>query len=175
MLALIAWSVAAAPPARAQSSTMSIHVGLPGFYTPVLLDSVAVAFTIDGSRARVFAAARATLGDLGIPLTRIDSLRGTLVNVNLDARRRLSGKRLSELLSCGTGLIGENADRFRVTIAVAAFVDSLAPEQSRLRVAFAAGARDTEGSSKPPVTCGSTGAFENMLGERVARRLGTRL
>jgi hypothetical protein len=82
---------------------------------------------------------------------------------------------MSRYISCGSGMTGPNADNYRIYLAVVAFVDSLAPNKTRLGVALAAAAQDLQGSAKLPIACGSTGALEGQIRRAVALRFGGRV
>jgi hypothetical protein len=69
-------------------------------------------------------------------------------------------------------MTGANADSYRVYLALIAFVDTVPDKGTRLSVALAAAAQDLQGSSKPPVKCGSTGALEGHIRRVVAARFG---
>ena len=146
-------------------------VRLPGYQGPLPFDSSAVVAVMPASAGAVFLAARQVLFELGIPAPVADSVGRYLVNGRLIKSRSLGGLPLSTYLNCGLGLTGPNADSFRVTMAVAAFMDSTSPSTSRLRVTLFAGAQSTEGVAKSAVTCGSNGVLENRIIESVKLRV----
>lgn len=146
-------------------------VRLPGYLAPMPLDSGIVNATVPGSPGAVFWAARQVFFELGIPTPMSDSARGYLVNARMVKMRSLAGSPLSTYLNCGSGMTGPNADAFRVTMAVAAFVDSAGPGLARLRLTLLAGAESTEGVAKSAVACASSGVLE----ERILRAIRTRV
>jgi hypothetical protein len=150
-----------------------VAAGLPGFDHPVRLDTLNSRRTMAGNRVDTFRATRAAFEALKIPMTHVDSARGYLVNLEYTRMRTLAGHRMSELLNCGLGFNGPNADEFRITMAIAGIIEPHATDQATLRVAFAAGARSVEGVSKPPVACASTGVLENRIVQFVQNRLKT--
>ena len=148
--------------AHAQAQAARILVSLPGFELPVALDTLGHYKDVTASRGKVYAAVRQAFASLELPMTHTDSTRGSMVNPQLVKMRRIQKQPLSRYFNCGSGLTGPNADHFRVHLAVGAFIDSTS-EGTRLRVTAAAGALDVDGASKPPVTCGSTGALEEQI------------
>jgi hypothetical protein len=146
-------------------------VRLPGYQSAMSFDSGGVAAAIPASAGAVFFAARQIFSELGIPTPVADSIRGYLVNGRLVKARNLAGSPLSTYLHCGMGLTGPNADTFRVTMAVAAFMDSTSPSTSRFRIVLLAGAESTEGVSKSAVTCATSGVLENRIIQAVKLRV----
>lgn len=70
-------------------------------------------------------------------------------------------------------MTGPNADSYRVSAALLTILDPLPGNKTRLRVAFAAGAREVIGTSNDPVMCGSSGIFEARLVERIKTLIET--
>ena len=138
-------------------------VRLPGHSAPVPLDSGAVDTVLPASAGAVFFAARQVFFELKIPVPIADSTRGYLINGRFIKLRELAGFPLSTYLNCGSGMTGPNADSFRVTMAIAAFVDGTGPNASRLRLTVLAGAESTEGVSKSAIACGTSGLLEERI------------
>ena len=138
-------------------------VRLPGHAASMSLDSGTVDTTLPASAGAVFFAARQVFFELKIPTPMADSALGYLINGRFIKLRALAGFPLSTYLNCGAGMTGHNADSFRVTMAVAALVDGMGPNSSRLRLTVLAGAESTEGVSKSAVACGSTGLLEERI------------
>jgi hypothetical protein len=157
--------------AQVQRGT-AVAVRLPAYDTPVVLDTMeTLKHHEDVTRVGVMIAARQALEELEIPITYTDANRGIVLNAELSLIRRLGKYRLSQLLDCGTNLNGAVADQYRIRMAVGVLVDSVAPSASEFRVVLAAGATSTEGASRPPLACSSTGALE----ERVAKLLSAKI
>ena len=167
---LIAISTLAVAGADALHAQAPVGVRLPGYLSAVRLDSGTVAASIPASPGAVFWAARQIFSEFKIPTPEADSARGYLVNRRFIKLRSLAGSPLSTFLNCGTGITGPNADAFRVTMAIGAFIEPAGPTASRLRLNLVAGAESTEGASKSAVACASTGVLE----ERLARLIRTR-
>lgn len=138
-------------------------VRLPGHPAPMSLDSGTVDTTLPASAGAVFFAARQVFFELKIPTPMADSARGYLINGRFIKLRALAGFPLSTYLNCGAGMTGPNADSFRVTMAIAAFVDGTGPNASRLRLTVLAGAESTEGVSKSAIACGTSGLLEERI------------
>jgi hypothetical protein len=156
-----------ASPAGAQPS----GVRLPGYQSAMSFDSGGVAIALAASTGEAFFATRQVLSEFGIPVPTADSVRGYLINGRFVKARNLAGSPLSTYLHCGVGLTGPNADTFRVTMAIAAFVSAVTPTTSRLRVMVLAGAESTEGVSKSAVACSTSGVLENRILQTVKLRV----
>jgi hypothetical protein len=157
---MLAMNAAVAQPARGR-------VNLPGFRETIVLDTLAVAFELEAPPGRAFVATVAALEAIKIPLEVKDSVGGLVGNLRLTIMRRLAGEPMSRLLNCGSTMTGPSADSYRIHSALLAIIDPLPENRTRLRVAFAAGARDISGNSTEPVSCGSSGVFELRLADRI--------
>ena len=129
----------------------------------IMLDTLAIWENVPASRARTFAAALAVLDSLEMPFERADSTRSVVYHSRIVARRRFANRALSQMMRCGGGLTGDNADVWRVTLSFAVYVDSIAAEKSRLGVAIFASAMDVQGASKPTIICATRGALEHEI------------
>jgi hypothetical protein len=171
---VLALAMLLASSARAQTQRFpTIAVGLPGYVGAIRLDTGGVRRDMPGNAADVFRATRAAFDALRIPVQEFDSTRFFLYNAELIRMRTMVGNRMSELLNCGQGFTSANADVYRITMAIAAFVEPVDADRSRLRVAFAAGGRSVEGASKDPVPCATTGLLESRIEEFVRNRVRT--
>ena len=159
-------SIAHAVPAQAQSSPR-LAVGLPGFSTAILLDSVASVYTVAAPRKAVFGAAVQALQELDVPIEAVDANRGIIVTTSIVRMHRLGKMRLTQIMSCGTNITGLIADQFRLTMAVAVIADSVGPTETKLRLALAGGAESVDGASKPSVMCSTTGVLEERLAKLI--------
>ncbi len=167
-LASIAASALPAQPYRAR-------VWLPAYPNVIALDTIAIRSEFPAPRLEAFKVTAAVIEtEFNIDLKVRDSTAGVVGNMELVKMRKLGRTQLSRYVSCGQGMTGNNADSYRVYLALIAFVDTL-PDKGmiRLSVALAAAAQDLQGSSKPPVKCGSTGALEGHIRRIVAARFGT--
>ncbi len=148
-----------------------IRVRVPGNLRPMLIDSVATApVSVPTSPALTYGAAAAVLEELKVPLSVNEPQNGVLGSEGFTIMRLLGRVRLSQYLSCGSGMSGEYADVRRVTMALFVWVDSAGPSESRVRVGMLAGAQDLAGVSRNAVLCGSTGALEAFLTDEIRKR-----
>ncbi len=154
-----------------QAQNWRVRIGVPGSAAPVAIDSLASVYEVSASRGATFAAVAKVLAELKVPIDTRDSSRGTVGVLQVATMRTFAGSPISRFLSCGSGMTGPNADNWRVYITALAFVDAKDSATTVLRVAMIGGAQDVQGSAKDPVACGSTGAFENVLFDRVRKRL----
>lgn len=161
----------AAMPGALSAQSPPIRLRLPGFFTPMSVDSVATApVAVPASREVTYKAATAVLTELKIPVTTQDPALRVLGNGSARVIRKLGRERLSSYLNCGSGITGSHADSWRITMALFVWVEAVSPTESRIRVGLLAGAQDVEGVSKDPVACGSTGVFETQLAEMIQKR-----
>jgi hypothetical protein len=148
---------------------------LQGFDYVIALDTLVYArAALDAPRAEALAAVREVYAALKLPKVVTDTVRGAVGNTQFSASTLLAGERMSTYLRCGSGPSGENADYFRVTMAIATFVEADGAEKSRVGTGFAASARDMGGAAKPPQPCASTGLLEARIATMVKERLASR-
>lgn len=169
-------SVALASIAASSLSAQSYRarVWLPAYPAVIALDTLAIRSEFPAPRLEAFKLTAAVMEtELKIELKVRDSTAGVVGNMELVKMRKLNRTPLSRYVSCGQGMTGANADNYRVYLALIAFVDTVPDKGTRLGVALAAAAQDLQGSSKPPVKCGSTGALEGHIRRQVAARFGT--
>jgi hypothetical protein len=172
--ALILSTFAAVSASALPAQQYRARVRLPAYPAVIALDTLAVRSELTAAPAgEVFTVAAAALEhELKIDLRLRDSTAGVVGNLEIVKMRRLGNAAMSRYVSCGSGMTGPNADNYRIFLAIAAFVDSIAPDKTRLGVAVAAAAQDLQGSSKAPVACSSTGAAEGQIRRIVALRFG---
>ena len=132
-----------------------------------------IGLPITGSRDSIYAALVAVFAELKIPVAEYDASRGMLHNVNANVSRRLGGEAMSKYLDCGRGFSGSNADFYRVTLAVSAWVEPATGEPTKLMVAIAASGRDPAGSKSAYSVCTSRGALEQRIARQVQSRVAT--
>lgn len=150
------------------------RVWLPAYPNVIALDTIAIRTEFPAPRLEAFQVTAAVMEvELKIELKVRDSTAGVVGNLELVKMRKLGRTPLSRVVSCGQGMTGANADSYRVYLALIAFVDTVPDKGTRLSVALAAAAQDLQGSSKPPVKCGSTGFLEGQIRRQVAARFGT--
>lgn len=140
---------------------------LPGIEGPILLDTIGLAYPIAGNRDAIYTALTQVFAELKIPVQASNPKAGMLNNLNADIARRLGGEALSRYLDCGRGFSGPNADYYRITLAVSAWVEPATGDPKQLMVAIAASGRDPSGTRSYYSQCTSRGALEKRIAERV--------
>jgi hypothetical protein len=154
-------------PAAAQR----VYARVFGHPSPVSLDSLAQSWELAAPRGAVYRALIAVLDSLKIPAGYRDSVRAVVWQEEMVAMRRLAGEAMPRVMECGSGITGPFAAFYRVRLSYAAWVDSLAPDRSRLRIGMAAGGQDVDGTAKRPVACASHGVFEQRVKDLVEAKL----
>ncbi|MGH7712834.1 MAG: hypothetical protein ACREOG_16205, partial [Gemmatimonadaceae bacterium] len=121
------------PGAAPLAQPFRARVRLPGYPTVIALDTLAVRIELPASRGEVFQVTAAAFEvELKIDTKVRDSTAGLVGNMELVKMRTLGRAPLSRYVSCGSGMTGPNADSYRIHLAIMAFVDSLAPQRTRL-------------------------------------------
>ena len=168
VVVVVGLALLAAGPLAAQGR--NVDVRLRGYEHAIRLDTLAVWTVIPASPAETFAAARAVLASIEMPVSTADSARGLLHMAPFNTSRRIMGKRMSWALYCGENLGVPNADSYRIHMSYALFVEPTVDRQTRLGVALAAGANNVDGAFRPALGCGSTGALENEVAMLIRAR-----
>jgi hypothetical protein len=119
----------------------------------------------------VFEALAQVYDELGIEIAGMDPNARALNNPNLKVSRRLGGERLSNYLSCGSGLTGAFADRFPVQMNILSSVSPLADGGSMINTTIQAFGVNPEGTSNTRVPCGSTYQLEYRIAAMVAEKV----
>jgi hypothetical protein len=143
---------------------------LPGFRAPVWMDTTGQSRTLDAPAGTVMDAVAAVFSASELPMEVRDDRALILGSFQVKTQRRFAGERLSQLLDCGVGTRGPNADAYRVHLALVALL-TVQGEKTQLRVAFAAGAQDFAGPLADPVSCSSTGRLETRVLDAVEQML----
>ncbi len=163
--------LAALLPRSLSAQTPPIRLRLPGYFTPMSVDSVAInPVIVNASRESTYKAATAVLTELKIPVNTIDPAFRVLGNGSARVMRRIGKERLSSYLNCGSGITGAHADDWRVTMALFIWVEPVTATESRMRIGLLAGAQDVQGVAKDPVSCASTGLFESFSAAEIQKR-----
>jgi hypothetical protein len=143
----------------------------PGFATQVALDTVGLPVLIAAPVGKTYRAVVAAFEQLKIPLATLDSLNGMVGNSSIVQAHSLAGSQMSRWFNCGIGMTGPNADSYRLYIAVAALLDKVTADTTRLRIGMVAGAKDNQGNAKDPVACATSGGLEQKLVELIQTRV----
>jgi hypothetical protein len=148
-----------------------VRINLKAWPEPVLLDTLRQDHHINASPDKVYQAALQVFADLGIPTGQTDGKNGIIGSERFERTRVLAGSQMSRWFSCGEGTLGQNADSFRLEIAVVAWVK---PEGTGtvLSLATIASGRDVSGVFRNPKECPSTGALEVKIYDKVTSLVG---
>jgi hypothetical protein len=144
---------------------------LPGYELPVLLDTLGIASHVSGSRDAIFEALSHVFSELEIAVEEQDHRAGFLRNLGVQKSRRIGKVALSRYFDCGRGFSGANADVYRITIALSAWVEPVSGAAERLQVAVVGSGQDPAGSRSGYVKCNSTGALEALIADHVRARV----
>lgn len=155
----------AAVPAAAQG----VRVRLPAWQELVLLDSMRQEHALAAKPDEVYAAVLRVFADLGIPTGNTDSKAGIIGSEKFEKMRQLAGAPLSRSYSCGESATGPNADFYRLSIAIVAWVKPASGGGTTLAVANAASGNDISGTYRNPRACASTGRIEQKIVEGVQK------
>lgn len=142
---------------------------LPGFRTPVWMDTTGQAEVLPGTAGEILARVDSVFRALQIPVEVSDLAQGLVGNGRIRTQRRFAGERMSSWLDCGAGSQGVNADVYRISMALLGMVRPVGGDSAELRVAFAAGAQAFSGPLGDPISCSSTGRLEERVLRAVRR------
>lgn len=168
--ALVA-SIALTSDAGAQR--LLVRVRMQAFPHEIALDTLAFSKEVLAATPQaVFAAVQGVYTELKVPREIADSLAGVVGARRFRTSGSIGGERYSVYLNCGEGLTGANADVWRLTIAIATFIEPVGEGRTRIGTGFVAAAQDMGGASKDPVACGSFGLLESRIARMVKEKLG---
>ena len=154
------------------SHAQRVVTRLQGFRDPILLDTLVFQRAKTGApMTQSFAALREVYKELRVPLDLDDPKYNHVGSFTLRLTTRLGGERLSTYFSCGRGMTGENADTWRLSIAMATFLRPAGPDDTEIGTGTAASAQDMGGAAKDHVTCGSSGFLEARIARMVRDKL----
>jgi len=145
------------------AQAQGVRVKLPAWQEPVLLDSMRQEHQIAGSPEAVYSATQHAFADLGILIGNTDNKAGIIGSERLERVHSFAGAPLSRSFSCGESATGPNADAFRLTIVVAAWVKPGKDAGTTLALAVAASGADISGVYRNPRECASTGWIEQKI------------
>lgn len=128
------------------------------------------AITVPGKPADVWTTAVRVFGALDIPVTLTDVPHGQLGNRSFWKRRVLGPRRMSELVNCGSGPTGQNADAYRVQMSLTTTLTAQ-NDKTLVETLLIAYGQDVGGDSTSPIQCASTGALENMINQSIQANL----
>ena len=128
--------------------------------------------TIAAEPARVFAALKPVLEQLGVPVATVDAATSQVGNANFWRSRKLGNERISLYLSCGNSVTGVIADDYRVYMSVTSQARANGKGGTELQTEFTAFARNIDGSAAERIACGTTGQLEERIRQGILRKLG---
>ncbi|MBM4194935.1 MAG: hypothetical protein FJ202_11225 [Gemmatimonadetes bacterium] len=154
-----------------RSAGAQVRITLPSWHEPIVLDTLKQDYPLNAEPAAVYSAVLKAFGELEIPTGRTDSKAGIVGSERFEKTRNLAKAPLSRWFSCGESATGPNADAYRLSIAIAAWVQPSAGGGTTLGVAAVASAQDFGGVAKRPTQCGSTGLLEQRIATTVEKLL----
>jgi hypothetical protein len=171
LLALIASFTATAIPAAAQGSARAgpFDPRSGRFATSLPNEGSRTPDTVAAPLEKVWAAINKAYGELGIPVTVVDTELKVVGALRAPQRRPLAGARLSSILECGTGPYGPNAERYSVQLTSLSAVASVG---DRTIIDTRVGGSAAPNGLNSSVSCGSTGVLEEKVLEAVRKQLG---
>lgn len=149
---------------------------LPGYRSPVRLDTVGTAIEIAADAPALMGAVRDAYRKLSIAPESFDSTAagGYVGNLTMKVQRRFNELPVSRFIECGTGQSGPIANSYRVHLAVLTWWTPVAPSRSQLTIAVAAGAQALGGALGDPIACQSTGGIEERLTRIIQEQLAAK-
>jgi hypothetical protein len=128
---------------------------------------------IEALPADLYQAVLKSYATLGIPTGKTLGEAGIIGSEKFDRTHNFAGAPLSLSYECGDGATGPNADSYRLTIAVVAWVRPDPKNgKSILSLASLASAESVEGARRAPRACTSTGRIEGKIVDEVRKILG---
>ena len=173
--AIIALALIAASSGRLQAQTHATVI-LPGFRSPVRMDTIGTPHTVAAQAGVVYGALTHVFDRLKLEPDVLDSASLAVGTLKLQVMRTFLGATLSRSVDCGigSGMRGARADFDRVHLAILATVKPLTEGSSELKLAVAAGSQAIGGTLGDQISCVSTGWIEEkvqrMLDEELARK-----
>jgi hypothetical protein len=155
-----------------QAQFARARVWLPGWPSQIAIDTMTTSVEeIPAPVGKVYHAAVAVFDELKIPVDIKDSTaRSMVANLAIVKTHSLAGSQISRWYSCGDGMTGPNADSYRITMAIAVFIDAKDPSTSKIRIGSAGGGQDMQGNAKDPIQCFSKGTIEAFIIQKVKAR-----
>ena len=144
-----------------------LQLGAGGRDVWIKMDTVSLSALVPGTPLEVFRRAQSVYGTLKLKMNLADSVGGIMGNTGFNHSGALAGQRMSYWLGCGTGMMGPNADRWRVTMSILTSVEPASQDTSRVRTVIIATARNMAEGSADPANCNSTGKLEETIHTKV--------
>ncbi len=125
--------------------------------------------TLAAPAAKVWNALNQVYGELGVPVTVVDTETRVVGAIRATQRRPVGGERLSRILECGSGPYGPNAEHYTVQLTVLSAVQSVGDKTT---IDTRVGGSASPNGLNSSVNCGSTGALEEKILGAVKKQLG---
>jgi len=158
---------------RVRAQGPGLRAGLAALNTPVLLDTLARTYPIAGARMALLTAIVSAYDSLGIPIDFRDTRVGIVVAERFTVRQELKKVPLSRYVDCGQGMNGVNANVYRLTLVVGAWLQPAGGDPAKLQIAVAGSGQDMAGSNSQSVLCTTKGVLEDLLANIVRKKLAT--
>jgi hypothetical protein len=171
LAAVVTFAVGSALEAQ---GTIRHVVSIDGHSRPIAMDTMGVRIELPTvAPDQAWRTLAAVYDEAKIVTSTRDSLSREIGNLALVQRRQLWKKPLSRFFDCGSSVTGNNADSYKVSLALISWV---VPKGSGSTVwtAVAAGGRDISGTSNHSATCQSLGQLEGTIHDAVRERLAVR-
>jgi len=157
---------------EAQNATgLETLVKLRGFQQKIRLDSMVIWNDVFASPGAAYSSAKHILDSLKFKIHVADSVRGVLHADFHTPSTRIAGHQRSWMTRCGSGLSGDYADTWRLSLSYVVYIKPGKDDKTRIGSAFFAGADPIEGVSKASMPCPSTGNMEDLLFKAVQLRV----
>ncbi|MCU0634123.1 MAG: hypothetical protein MUE41_04540 [Gemmatimonadaceae bacterium] len=156
----------------AQAQVTRRHVvSVDGHQRPIALDTMGVRIDFPSATpAQVWTQLAAVYDEAKIITNVRDSVAGEIGNLSLVQRGRLWKQPLSRFFDCGASMSGNNADSYKVSLALVSWIVPHGAG-STVWTAVAAGGRDVSGTSNHSRTCQSVGQLEGTIHDALRERL----
>lgn len=156
---------------QAQDATgLETMVKLRGFQQKIKLDSTVIWNEVLASPGAAYSSAKHILDSLKLKIHVADSVRGVLHGDFHTPPGKIAGHQRSWTVRCGSGLGGEYADSWRLSLSYVMYFTPGKDGKTRIGTAVFGGADPIEGVSKAAMPCPSTGNLEDLLFKAVQVR-----
>ncbi|MCU0648556.1 MAG: hypothetical protein MUF00_11205 [Gemmatimonadaceae bacterium] len=174
-LARLCLAAALVTSAAQAQTTRRFVVSIDGHQRPIALDTMGVRMDFpNASPGQVWTQLTAVYDEAKIITNVRDSTAGEIGNLTLVQRGRLWKQPMSRFFDCGTSMSGNNADSYKVSLALLSWIVPNGAG-STVWTAVAAGGRDLSGTSNHSRTCQSLGQLEGTIHDALRERLKVRV
>lgn len=128
-------------------------------------------FRIEAPVDSVWVAMTDVMKQLDVPVSYADRAAGEMGTVKAKSYKRLGKYALSDLLRCGEGASGPNADMYVVYVSVAAFVKAGPGKETSVAAFIGGDAVDLPNGRNDVVPCSTSGQFEGKFAALLKKRM----